>query len=35
MTRLQTKPLKPISMVDDSNDVFSREQVPFGGHMIT
>ena len=26
---------EPISMVDGSNDVFSRKEVPFGGHVIT
>jgi hypothetical protein len=26
---------EPIAMVDDSNDVFSREYVPFEGHVIT
>jgi hypothetical protein len=26
---------EPILMVDGSNDVFSRKEVPFGGHIIT
>jgi hypothetical protein len=33
--RATARTAEPILMVDGSNDVFSRKEVPFGGHMIT
>jgi amino acid permease len=33
--RATARTAEPILMVDGSNDVFSRKEVPFGGHVIT
>ena len=33
--RATDRTAEPILMVDGSNDMFSRKEVPFGGHVIT
>jgi hypothetical protein len=33
--RATARTAEPILMVDGSNDVFSRIEIPFGGHIIT
>jgi hypothetical protein len=33
--RATAQTAQPMKMVDSSKDVFSRKEVPFGGHVIT